>query len=351
MDDEILKERRLDERETSILRGIIHEYITTGKPVGSRSFVQKYSLSLSAATMRNIMYDLEGMQYLSQPHTSAGRVPNEKGYRFYIDTLLDSYNFTLHDKANVSEDILNRELQLDKIFLYITRMLSNESNYASIIITPSTDFAVVKRIVLVSLDEGEILFVLVTRTGRVINRKVVIRSNVTQDDLHNYSIYLTNGLAGYTLYELKEKIFDDLMEENVSGINKEIALDIAQLAINEDDKPELYIEGIENLLKIPEMIEEERLQSLLYIIEEKDLLRKVLELSMKKSGINVLIGNEIENPRVIGCSMVSTSYKIGNKTVGSVGVLGPTRMDYEKVVPLVDYTGRVISDLLTKMSK
>ena len=131
-----------------------------------------------------------------------------------------------------------------------------------------------------------------------------------------------------------------------------MALDIAQLAISEYEEPRLHIEGIENLLKIPEMVEEDRLNSLLSIIEDKNILKRILEKATWSSeGIRTLIGEEVEEEKVKGCSMVSTSYKIGNKLVGAVGVIGPTRMDYEKVVPLVDYTGRVVTELLTKMSK
>ncbi len=133
--------------------------------------------------------------------------------------------------------------------------------------------------------------------------------------------------------------------------NKNMALDIAELGIGGDEGSQLRIDGIENLLKIPEMVEKDRLDSLLHIIEEKNILRNILEIAMEMDGIRTLIGNEIESIHVKGCSIVTTPYKIGNRKVGVIGVIGPTRMDYEKVVPLVDYTGRVVSDVLTKMSK
>jgi heat-inducible transcriptional repressor len=352
MAQETVKDRPLGEREASILQAIAYEYITTGKPVGSRSFVQKYSLSISPATMRNIMFDLESMEYLKQPHTSAGRCPTDKGYRFYVNSLLDSYDFSLKGgEISVKEEVIRREVQFDKIFSLITKMLSQESKYAGVMLTPRFDFSVVKRVVLVSMDNNEILFVLISRTGMVLTKKVVVSSSVTQDDLYNYSKYLTNELCGYDIYEIKGSIFDRLRGEKAPDFNKEMALDIAQLAVSEYEEQHLYIEGIENLLKLPEMVEKERLQSLLSIIEEKNILRRILGRTMEKEGIQTLIGEEIEEEKVVGCSMVSTSYKISNKMVGAVGVIGPTRMDYEKVVPLVDYTGRVVSELLTKMSK
>ncbi len=352
MTQEIVTDRPLGEREASILQAIAYEYITTGKPVGSRSFVQKYSLSISPATVRNIMYDLETLEYLKQPHTSAGRYPTDKGYRFYVNSLLDSYDFSLKGKEiSVNEEVIRREVQFDKIFSLITKMLSQESKYAGVMLTPQFDFSVVKRVVLVSMDNNEILFILITRTGMILTKKVVISSSVTQDDLYNYSKYLTNELCGYDMNEIKGSIFDRLRSESAPGLNKEMALDIAQLAVSDYQEQHLHIEGIENLLKLPEMVEKERLQSLLNIIEENNILKRILGRTMEKEGIQTLIGEEIEEEKVIGCSMVSTSYKISNKMVGAIGVIGPTRMDYEKVVPLVDYTGRAVSELLTKMSK
>ncbi len=341
---------RLSEREEAILRALVYEYITTGKPVGSRSFVNKYSFSISPATMRNVMSDLESMDFLMQPHTSAGRIPTDKGYRFYVDSLLEKYQYQNIEDIELKDDVTKREFHLDKIFLSITKMLSQVSKYACVMITPSSDFAVVKRIELVLIDNKEILLILVTRTGMIINRKIVISEITTQDDLYVYSKYLTSELCGYTLNQIRDKLFEFLRTES-QKTGRAIALDIAELALNNNEESELYLDGIENLLKIPEMVEEERLHSLLSIIEEKNILREILENSYGIEGLNTFIGEEIQDARVNGCSLVTTAYKIGNRQVGVIGVIGPTRMDYEKVVPLVDYTGKVVSKLLTSMSK
>lgn len=343
--------RNIDDREASVLRAIVYEYIISGKPVGSRSFVHKYSFSISPATMRNIMFDLEGLGYLMQPHTSAGRVPTDKGYRFYVNSLVDAYEIKIDEGIKLNEELIKRELQLDQVFRSIIKMLSQVSKYAGLILTPRPDFTVVKRIELVPLDLNEILVILVTRTGLVINQKVVVSASVTQDDLHDYSKYLSSELCGFAIQEIKERIFDDIRLSGAGGENRAIALDIAQLALGGSKEPELYIEGIENLLKIPEMVEEARLNSLLSIIEEKNVLKEIVETGLDKDGVYTLIGAEIPDARINGCSTVISSYKIGNKNVGVIGVVGPTRMDYEKVVPLVDYAGKVVSDFLTKMSK
>jgi len=231
MDSGKLQDRILDERESEILRSLVYEYIITGKPVGSRSFVQKYSFSISPATMRNIMSDLEGMGYLQQPHTSAGRIPTDRGYRFYVDSLLDKYNFSINENVSIKEDVINRELQLDKIFDSITRMLSFASKYAGVMLTPRPDFAVVKRIELVPIDNTEVLLILITRTGMVVTKKVIVSVNLTQDNLYEYSKYLTGELCGYSLHEIKERLFNELRSEKILGMNTELALDIAELGL------------------------------------------------------------------------------------------------------------------------
>jgi heat-inducible transcriptional repressor len=345
------KLRNLTEREAAVLRALVFEYIASGKPVGSRTFVHKYSFSLSPATMRNIMFDLEALGFLSSPHTSAGRIPTDDGYRYYVDSLLDTYESILESKMNLREDYIRREIQLDKMLASITKMLSMASHYAGMVLTPKPDFAVVKHIEMVPLDSNEILVILVTRTGIVLNKKVTVSEDVTLDDLHKYSKYLTAELGGFSLYDIRLQIFEKIRASLGSANEYQIALDIAQLAFASIDEPEIYIEGIENLLHIPEMVESERLKGFLRLVEEKKLLATIMERCLGQEGINTMIGKEILEEEISGCSIVTTSYKIGNKNVGVIGIIGPTRMDYKKVVPLVDYAGKVVTDLLTKMSR
>lgn len=344
-------ERLLDERESSVLRALVYEYISTGRPVGSRSFVQKYSFSLSPATMRNIMYDLEGMGYLQQPHTSAGRIPTDRGYRFYVDSLLDSYDFNESDVPSMQDDQIRHELHLEKIFSSITRMLSSVSALAGIMLTPHPDFTVLKRIELIPLDSNEVLAVLLTRTGIILNRRVALSATLTQDQVYDFSRFLTGELCGYSLDEIQGEVLSQMRERADGTENRALAIDIAELVFSASDESKLFIDGIENLLRIPEMVEDVRLNSLLNIIEDSDILRDILEVTLESDGVATLIGDEIDHGQVGGCSLVTTTYRIGNRRVGAVGVLGPTRMDYEKVVPLVDYTGRAVSQFLTGMSK
>ena len=230
-------------------------------------------------------------------------------------------------------------------------MLSVISNYAGVMLSPNPDFTILKLIELIQLESNEVLVIIVTRTGMILTKKVNISVRVTQDELSEYSKFLTRELCGYSLNQIKENIFKELRDDRRTSTNKELALDIAQIALSETGDAKINIDGIENLLRLPEMVEESRLKSLLNIIEEKNILKEILEQYIETDGINILIGEEIENEKISGCSLVASSYKIGNKPVGAVGVIGPTRMDYEKVVPLVDYTGKAVTGLLTKMSK
>ncbi len=285
------KNRQLSDRESAVLNAIIYEYIVTGKPVGSRSFVQKYSFSLSPATMRNIMFDLEKLDYLMQPHTSSGRVPTDRGYRYYVDSLLSSYDFNAeHD---IDEKVFTRELQLEKIFDSVAKMLSSVSNYAGIMLSPKPDCTVLKVIELIQLESDEVLMIAITRTGMILNKKVNLSERVTQDDLFHSSRFLTAELGGYSVEEIKEKIFLKLRAENPSTMKHDVALDIAQLALHESNEPTISIEGIENLLRIPEMVETDRLKSLLSIIEEKNILKGLLENHLENEGVRILIGDEI----------------------------------------------------------
>ena len=296
------------------------------------------------------MFDLEKMGYLYQPHTSAGRLPTDRGYRFYVDSLLDSYDFSIDENANINEETLRRELQVDQMFSSLTKMLSVVSKYAGVVLTPIPDYSIVKHIELVPLAENTIMFILVTRMGIVINQKITLSSVFSHDELHAYSKYLTSELCGFSLFDIKKNIFENLRSNRLMNSSEEIALDIAELALSKSEHSHLYIDGIENLLHIPDMIESDRMGTLLHLLRERNILKLLMEKNIEMEGITTYIGEEIDGEDIAGCSLISSSYKIGDKNVGSLGILGPTRMDYEKVVPLVDYTGKMVSDLLTKIA-
>ncbi len=343
--------QNLSERESAVLGAVVFEFITTGRPVGSRSFVQKYSFNISPATMRNIMFDLESLGFLQQPHTSAGRVPTDLGYRYYVNSVLGSYELAMDHYRSIRENLLKREFELDKMFVSITRMLSEISSYAGVALTPKPDFTVVKHIELVPLSPGLVLVVLVTRTGLVINKRISISVTLNQDELHSFSKFLTTEMCGFSLYDIKNRHLSEQRKKLNPDNEMQLALDILELALGEEVMQDVYVEGVEKILKIPDMIENEHLYPFLHMIEEKNQLSEILVNVMGADGVTTLIGKEIDYDDICGCSLITSSYKIGEKPVGVIGIIGPTRMNYKVVVPLVDYTGKVVSDLLTKLSK
>ena len=345
------KNRLLNEREAAILTTLVHEYIETGRPVGSRTFVQKYSFSISPATMRNIMSDLEYLEYLKQPYASAGRIPTDKGYRFYVDSIMDNYEFDNYDNIEIHKRFFSGKIILDEIYKSVTKKLTEVSGYASVMLTPKPDFAVIKRIELIPIDGHDVLMILIARTGMIVTRKFSLSISVTLDLLRDYSTYLTSELSGYSISDIKKGMFEKLREKKIDGFDIGMAVDMAELGLSIDEDSNFRVEGIETLLKIPEMTEEGILAGLLNIIEEKNILKDIFESTMETEHIKTMIGNEIHDSKVRGCSIVVAPYKIGNTNVGVMGVVGPTRMDYEKVVPVVDYTCKIMSELLTEMSK
>ncbi len=346
-----INKRNLTDRESAVLCALVFEFITTGKAVGSRSFVQKYSFNLSPATMRNIMADLESLGFLMHMHTSSGRIPTDIGYRYYVDSLLESYNFIMDETLRIKEEFLQREIKLDMIFSSITKMLSMVSTYAGIVISPKPDYTVVKHIELVPLGNNSILFIMVTRTDIVLNKKVSISEILSQDELHKMSKFLTIELNGFSVNDVKCNVLKKLRKKNGPNSEYQIAVDIAELALNSFDKQDVFVEGVQNILHIPEMNENNKLRSFLHLIENRDNLLTIMQKSIRQEGVQTYIGEEIEDENASGCSLIASSYKIGNNNVGTLGIIGPTRMNYKKVLPLVDYASKIVSDILTKISK
>ncbi len=196
-----------------------------------------------------------------------------------------------------------------------------------------------------------LLFILVTRTGIIINKRISLSQNLNQDELHVFSKFLTTELNGFSIGHVKEVVLEKLRKNVDPYSEKQLALDIVELALQDTDHQDIYIEGIENIITIPDMVEGGYIMPFLHLVEDRSVLTIILEQTIDADGVSTLIGDEIEEEKVIGCSLITSPYKIGNNHVGVVGIIGPTRMNYKTVVPLVDYTGRVVSDMLTKMSK
>lgn len=324
---------QLDDRKIKILQAIIRNYLETGEPVGSRTISKFTDLNLSSATIRNEMSDLEEMGYIIQPHTSAGRIPSDKGYRLYVDTMME-------DKVQEIEDM--RELlvqKADKIELLlkqVAKLLAVNTNYATMVSAPQYKHKKVRFIQLSEVDENQLLIVVVIDGNLVKNKFLNLMEPLDREIILRLNIVLNTFLQGLDITEINIGIIQKMKEqagkygELISNI-----LDIVAEAISEDDDLEIFTSGATNILKYPELSDTERATELLYTFEEKKLLTDLItdKLDGEESrGIQVYIGDETPIKSMKDCSVVTATYEIEEGVYGKIGIVGPKRMDYEKVV-------------------
>ncbi len=331
----------LDERKYKILQAIIDDYIATAIPVGSRTISRKEGMGLSSATIRNEMSDLEELGYLASPHTSAGRIPSYRAYRLYVDQLMRVSSLPVTEYTNLKRMFTSRMGQMEDILLTATQALSELTEYTSVMIAPSVH--TIKRVQLVPITENTAL--MVTVTGETIHKDTVIRipDGVSPDQLYMLSNLLTQRIAGKSLSELPE-IFASLSEE-LSGQQSlfQQMMDSLQKQLKPDARS-LHVAGAAKMLKHPEYSDMGRARNLLSSLEEQE---KMANLLMQHSGMefSVAIGPELSDTGMQDCSLVTVSYKVGDG-IGTMGVIGPTRMQYGRVLSVLDAMKNVMNEAL-----
>lgn len=342
----------LDDRKLRILQAIINDYIHTAEPVGSRTIAKKHELGLSSATIRNEMADLEEMGFLEQPHTSAGRVPSDKGYRLYVDQLMriDELSETEIEKIRNAMDI--RINELSQLIRTASVVMSKFTKYTSMAVTPHIKKSKIKAVQVVPIDQGKALVIIVTDSNIVRNGLVRISENITPDSLIQTSNMLNDKLKGYTLEMLRSDVLSDELEK-LTLLPHEIINPIMQgiedliIAI---DKPEIYLEGTTNILNFPEFREIERAKEFLNILDEKKFLTDLLINNLyNDKEIIIQIGNENIIEGIKDCSLVTASYSVGDRVIGTIGIIGPTRMEYAKVVSSMNYIRNTINKEILKL--
>lgn len=335
----------LNDRRKKILFAVISEYVSTADPVGSRVISKRYELDLSPATIRNVMSDLEELGYFNQPHTSSGRVPTDKAFRFYIEELAQ---YGKVDRA-LQEEIRVRAESKDDLRAMLSEAslaLSEVTHYAGIGLTPRLNAVVFKHIQFIRLQRRQVLVVFVTDANIVHNRVVMLEEEVKQNDLDRMSNYLNNMLAGLSLEQCRTRLINEQNEARASYdalIAK--AMRVSQSMIDEADG-QLLISGSSRMLHEPEFGDLERARSLFRTFEEKNIMIKLLDKATAAPGVHIWMGAEVEDDALENCAVVTGTYGSGGKLLGTVGVIGPMRMDYQKVVPLVEFTSRLISSQL-----
>lgn len=337
----------LGERNRKILEAIIEEYIETAEPVGSRTVTRHHPLGLSPATVRNVMADLEEMGYLSSPHTSAGRVPTDKGYRFYVDSILQVRQLTGNERQQLERQYQLRGHKVDEILQDVGKTLSAISHYTGIVMAPRMDTTVFRHIDFVPLSEGRILVVFVTRSGLVQNKIIQPREKVSAHELEHISNYLNQTLQGLSIQQVKAKIFAEMTEEKAQYDDLlRRTLDLSRQALQEEFDGQVYIEGASRIFDQPDFADVDKMRQLFRAFEQKSLLIDLLDRSQKAEGVQIFIGNETGYSGIQGCSLITSHYSNRRGTIGALGVIGPSRMNYSSVIPVVDYTARLLSQML-----
>lgn len=325
---------QLGERKEKILTAIIKTYLETGEPVGSRT-ISKYSdLNLSSATIRNEMSDLEDMGYILQPHTSAGRIPSDKGYRFYVDRMMEEKEEEVTEMKAV---LLEKADRMEQLLKQVAKVLAANTNYATMISGPTYRHNKLKFIQLSQVDSGQILAVIVSEGNIVRNKIIRTDAPLDTETLLKLNILLNTNLNGLTLEEINLGMIAKLKEQ--AGIHSELVggvLDAVAEAVQEDDEDlQIYTSGATNIFRYPELSDSESAKELLSAFEEKKELARLVTETLadeENTGIQVYIGSELPVQTMKDCSVVTATYELGEGMQGTIGIIGPKRMDYDNVL-------------------
>lgn len=333
----------MDERKFRILQAIIDDYILTAVPVGSRTISKKYDMGLSSATIRNEMSDLEELGYLDQPHVSAGRVPSAKAYRLYVDQLLKAGKLRADSEQAVRAHFLGRTRQMEDVIDHAAQVLSSLTNYTAVVLPPTGTQPRIRNIQLVSVADSAALVVIVTDAGVVRDSVIRVSEELDSDALYAISRTLTKELAGRTLNEAVEQL-PQLMARMQAQSELLEGLGTVMHEHGEESRPHMAIGGTSNMLSYPEYSDMEKARSFLSLMETRDRLADIISQNGEMT-FTVRIGPETGVPEMADCSIVTMTYTTGNGQQGTIGVIGPTRMQYSRVLSIMDTMGRQLSQI------
>jgi heat-inducible transcriptional repressor len=342
-----------DDRKKEILAAIVKSHIATGQPVGSFALARQSSERLSSATIRNICSGLEDEGFLTHPHTSAGRMPTDKGYRFYVDRVIGSAKLSQSDAARINERLLDEEtLQSPESLMERTsQLLSELSDNVGIVITPSVLKDILHHIEFVRLPDSRILVITVSSAARVQDRVIRVDSEFTQDELNKTSRYLLDNFQGRTLTEMRDELLRRMNEEKALYDNLlRNAVLLCSQSLQDGDQPDVFIEGASNIIAKPDFADTERMRALFKMFEEKNRMVKILNEcidSERREAVAVRIGSENRFADLRDCAVIASHcFYAGGASVGSLGVVGPTRIEYDRLISIVDYIAKLFERVL-----
>jgi heat-inducible transcriptional repressor len=344
---------RFDDRKREIFATIVKDHIATGQPVGSFALAKQSRENLSSATIRNICAELEDEGYLTHPHTSAGRLPTDRGYRFYVDNFIGSTKLSRSEAARINERLLdeqslaNPELLMERT----SRLLSQLSNNVGIVVSPSSSRDILQHIEFVKLPDSRILAITVSSAGRVQDRVIRIDGDFAQDELNATARYLMENFHGWTLAEIRDELLRRMSEEKAlyDQFLRNAVLLCSQ-SLQEGDQPDVFIEGASNIISKPDFADTERMRALFKMFEQKSRIVKILNECIESAShetVAVRIGSENRFADLRGCTVIASPCVYpGGAVVGSIGVVGPTRLEYERLIAVVDYIAKLFERAL-----
>lgn len=362
-------DEQLDERKVKILKAIIKNYLETGEPVGSRTISKFTDMKLSSATIRNEMADLEELGYIVQPHTSAGRIPTDKGYRLYVDDMMSEKEQNITNRENEvavkeqelssTKDMLGEKVEkVEELLQNVAKVLAKDTNYATMVTTPKVTGNKLKFVQLSQLEANKILAVIVMEGNLIRNKVITVSEDLSQENLLKLNILINTTLTGLTLEQMNLSIVSKMENQAGEHINlvKEV-LDAIVDTISSADDLKIYTSGATNIFKYPELSDSTKASELIYALEEKQSLSDLVvdddnsvdeQDSSSNNGIQVYIGNETPIESMKDCSVVTATYELQDGMKGTIGIIGPKRMDYEKVVETLKNMRTQLDDVFKK---
>lgn len=338
----------LTERQQKILASVVESFVRNAEPVGSRTISKRGDIQYSAATVRNEMADLEEMGFLEQPHASAGRIPTNQGYRYYVDHLVQPRSLDLADINMIRQYFTKRINELEQAFQQIAVIISQLTNYTSIVLGPEVHQCTLKHLQIVPLSDHKAVAIMVTDTGHVEKRSISVTNPTVLKDLEKLVNLLNDKLSGVALNDVRAKMYSEIFRELSKHTEQyEDLMRIVDQILKANERDRIFMGGATNLMNQPEFHDVRKVKLIFDLFEDQDVLRRLFD--SEKAGIRVTIGNENELEAVSNCSIITSTFTIQGRYVGSIGILGPTRMDYGKLIGLIDYLSQDFPRLIDRL--
>lgn len=337
----------LDARKQRVLRAVIDDYIEFAEPVGSRTLARKYDLGVSPATIRNEMADLEMLGYLEQLHTSSGRIPSSKGYRFYVDGLIPPKPVSDEEKARIDKWYRARVRRIEEVFQETARIISQVTRNVSLVLAPQMTQAQFRCLQFLPLDDRRVITVLMTDAGFIENKILEMPSGATFEDFQRMAKVINLRLEGHTLRTIEQHSLTEIRDEIRDESLYEAALEIIHRALDSGRRERLYLGGTTQMLEQPEFHDVEKVKDTLLMLEEEELMKDILHAHMG-DGLEVTIGQENEDKHFKDSSIITATYHLDGELLGTIAVLGPTRMEYAKAMSLLEYMNQNLTDVIKR---